>query len=226
MKYCKTCKLSYNTPLSHCLFCNSPLEESNETSVCKTDYYYPAFKRQKRGRSYFKKILIFLVLVGVFTCLFLDLMVTRKGLSWSLYTNSSLLYVLYIGLVFSGKEKKIKKITSAAYASVVFLLAIGLFGKSAVWAIDFILPLCLFAINLCLTFYFLVRKRKALHDIAVYIMTTSLLGLIPLLLLLLHKLTYSWPAITCGIYSLVVIFGLVFFTTQQTKDELKRRFHI
>ncbi|MDD5935331.1 MAG: DUF6320 domain-containing protein [Clostridiales bacterium] len=226
MKYCKTCNLFYSAPLSHCLFCNSQLEGNDVTSPSESDYHYPPFQRQKKAKKYFRKILIFLVLVAVFTCLFLDLTVTGKGLTWSLYTNSSLLYVLYVGLVFAGKEKKIKKITSAAYASVAFLLVIGLFGTDSVWAIDFILPLCLFAINICLTINFLARKRKALHDIAIYSLITSFLGLIPLILFFLQQLSYSWPALTCGLYSVVVIFGLCFFSTKETKDELKRRFHL
>ncbi len=225
MKSCKICNLSYNTPLAHCLFCNNQLEDSEHFSKAISDYYYPQFKRQKRAKRYFKKILSFLIIVALFTCLFLDLTVTGR-LSWSLYTNSSLMYALYIGFLFTGKKKMIKKITLAAYASVLFLLVIGLFGESTIWATDFILPLGLLTINICLTTYFLTRRRKALHDIAVYNLTTSCLGLIPLLLILLHKLTFKWPSLICGLYSLAILFGLLFFTTKETKDEFKRRFHL
>lgn len=226
MKYCKTCNLSYNTPLTHCLFCNNQLEGEEELSNLTPDYHYPQFQKQKRARKYFKKILSFLIIVALFTCSYLDLTVTKKGLSWSFYTNSSLLYVLYIGFLFAEKKKIIKKMTLAAYASVVFLLAIGLFSKTSVWAIDFILPLGLLSINICLTFYFIVRKRKALHDIAIYNLTTSFLGLIPFLLMIFNRLTYIWPSLTCGLYSLAILFGLLFFTTKETKEELKRRFHL
>ncbi len=225
MRYCRTCNLSYNTPLAHCLFCNSQLEDCEGLTNNASDYYYPQFQKQKRARNYFKKILSFLIIVALFTCLFLDLAVTKR-LSWSLYTNSSLLYALYLGFLFASKKKKIKKVTSAAYASILFLLTIGIFGKDSVWAIDFILPLGLLTINICLTFYFLLRRRKALHDIAIYNLIASCLGLMPLFLIMLHKLTFTWPSITCGLYSLVILFGLLFFTTKDTKDELKRRFHL
>ena len=226
MKYCKSCKLSYNTPLSQCLFCNSPLDTKQNGSEDIVDYKYPSITKHKKVGMTIKKILSFLLLVSILLCLYIDLNDNSKGLSWSLYTTTCFLYGLYQMYLYSRKQKMIKKLLYSTYGTIVFLLLIALYGSNPLWAIDFVLPLGLLAINLSLSFYFLIRKRKALYDVAIYIFISSMLGMIPLLLVLFHKLTYTWPSITCGLASFTVLFALLFFSTAQAKEELKRRFHI
>lgn len=225
MKYCKTCKLFYETPLKHCLFCNSPLEATTITSNGEEQFLYPAFQKQKKAAKHFKKIMSFLLLIGTFTCIYLDLTESGKGLSWSLYTTSCLIYALLICHLFAGKKKTIKKLTSATYVTIIFLIVIAFIGHNPFWAIDFILPLGIFTLNLCLTFY-LLKKHKVLHDVAIYSLVASLFGLIPFMLIFFHALTYTWPSIVCGLYSIAILFGLLFFSTKQTKEEFARRFHI
>jgi Ca2+/Na+ antiporter len=206
------------------------LADSDNPIVAKPDeqfnFHYPQFHKRRKAAQFFKKLLNFTIWLSMIFCLFIDLTDNKPGISWSLYTTTSCLYVLYLIYLYSNKKKKIKKITYSAYASIILNLLLGLYTDSPFWAIDFILPLGIFTTNLCLTYYFVVRKRKALHDVAIYNLVASLLGLIPLLLFLLDQLTYTWPSITCGLYSLLILSGLMFFSTSQTKEELKRRFHI
>lgn len=236
MRYCKNCKMTYGTPLDHCLFCNNELTTKIEMTTFETSlssysegdsvYHYPQFHKRRKVAHIFKKFLYFIIILSIVFCLFIDVTDKNPGLNWSLYPTTSCLYVLYLIYLYSSKRRKIKKITYSAYASIILNLLLGLYTQSPFWAIDFILPLGIFTTNLCLTFYFIARRRKALHDIAIYNLVASLFGLIPLLLFLMNRLTYTWPSITCGFYSLVILFGLMFFSTSQTKEELRRRFHI
>jgi hypothetical protein len=236
MRYCKNCRITYGTPLDHCVFCNNELamdqeltNSNNPLSATLEDnfnFHYPQFHRKRKAALFFKKLLNFTIILSIIFCLFIDQTDKNPGISWSLYPTTCCLYVLYLIYLYSNKIKKIKKITYSAYASIILNLFLGLYTQSPFWAIDFILPLGIFTTNLCLTFYFIVRKRKALHDVAIYNLVASLFGLIPLLLFLLDRLTYTWPSIMCGLYSLLILSGLMFFSTNQTKEELKRRFHI
>lgn len=234
MRYCKNCKLTYGTPLNHCLFCNNELTEDNGLSKLNgsnsysdsMDYHYPQFQKRKKARQNFLRFIYFLIIMSIISCIFLDLTDKKPGISWSLYTTTCCLYVLYLVRLCASKQKKIKKITYSAYASIILNLLIGLYTDSPFWAIDFILPLGILGTNLCVTFYFLFRKREELHNIVIYNLVACLLGLIPLILFFTKQLTYTWPSITCGLYSLIILSGLMFFSTSQTKDELKRRFHL
>lgn len=236
MRYCKNCNLTYGSSLNHCLFCNNELISELESSkkvaekLLTTDesisFHYPSFQKRKKILKYFVKLIYFLVIISIASCIFLDLTVGKGGINWSAVPAVCCFYFFYLVRLYTSKQKRIKKITVSAYASIIFLLLIGLLTKTIFWAIDFILPLGIFATNLCLTYYFLFRKRKALHDIAIYNLVASLLGLIPLVLYFSNQLTYSWPSIVCGLYSLVIISGLIFFSTSQTKEELRRRFHL
>lgn len=230
MNYCKTCKLSYQSPIHHCLFCNNELSNQPPTEYSLTrplekplEFHYPAVQKRRKTALILKKLLTFLLLVAIISCFFLDIS-DDITISWSLYPIASCLYVLYLIQIYTKRQKNIKKITYSAYASIVYLLMLGLFTKPF-WAIEFIFPLGILTTNLCLTFYFLTRKRRRLHDVAVYIVIASLLGLLPILLYFFDCLSYTWPSIACSLYSLVILFGLMFFSTQQTKEEIKRRFH-
>jgi hypothetical protein len=235
MRYCKNCKMTYQTPLNHCLFCNNELtvdqefknfKPENQTSTSEDiNYHYPQFQSRRKSGQLFKKFINFIILISIVSCIFLDL-IDDSGFGWSMYPMTSCVYVLYLVYLYSSKRKTIKKVTYNAYATIIFLLLLGFYSKSPFWAVDFPFPLGILAINLCLTFYFVVRKRKSLHDIAIYILVASILGLIPLVLFFTKQLTYAWPSVCCGLYSLMVLSGLTFFSTNQTKDEIKRRFHL
>lgn len=226
MKYCKTCKLTYQAPIEHCLFCNGLLEPVKTESGDHAVLYYPAYKKSRHVGQIVKKLIEFLVIIATVTCFSLDLIDQEHGLSWSLYVISSLFYVWYLCVLFGGKKKRIQKVTNASYATIVLILVIGLIGENSFWAIDFILPLGILALNLGLMLYFIIAKRKALHDVIIYPFIASIYGMIPFVLLLCHKLVYTWPSLVCGLYSLAVFACLLFFSTRQTREELIRRLHL
>jgi hypothetical protein len=227
--------MTYQPPLNHCLFCNNELTVEQEfinlipaksTSINKDiDYHYPQFQNRRKSGQLFKKLINFTILISIISCIFLDL-IDHGGIGWSMYPMTGCVYVLYLVYLYSSKRKTIKKVTYSAYATLLFLLLLGFYSKRPFWAIDFPFPLGILATNLCLTFYFIVRKRKSLHDIAIYILVASIIGLVPLILFFTKQLTFVWPSVSCGLYSLMVLSGLTFFSTNQTKDELKRRFHL
>ncbi|WP_312368886.1 DUF6320 domain-containing protein [Lachnoclostridium sp.] len=229
MRYCKYCNLHYNTPLDHCLFCNNELTKTNlENSQQRMEqtYLYPEFQKRKNSKRFLLRLYTFLGLIAIITCVYLDLSNhLEKGLSWSRYVISPIAYLLFFMSIITSSKKSIQKIIYLSYLTLLFLVYLGSIGDSSVWSIEFVMPLGLISINITMLFFLLIKKRRH-HDYAIYSMLTSIIGMLPIILLFTHRLTYTWPTITCFLYSLTTFLGILFFTPEATKEELKRRLHL
>ncbi len=226
MKYCKCCNLHYNTPLKHCLFCNNELEFTKEEQTLEQAYHYPEFKKKKNSKCFLFRFIAFLGLLAMITCVYLDLTThSSQGLSWSRYVISPIAYVLLLLIILASARKPIQKITYGSYLTLSFLISLGFIGNSSAWAVDFVMPLGFIAINITILFFLLIKKRRH-QDYAIYSMITSFIGILPIILLFHHRLTYTWPTITCFLYSLATFLGILVFSPEATREELKRRLHL
>lgn len=226
MKYCKYCNLHYNTPLVHCLFCSNELEHATEEHTLELTYSYPEFKKKKNSRRFILRLFAFLGLIAIISSVYFDLSThVDQGLSWSRYVISPIIYFLLLLSLITSARKPIQKITYSSYLTLLFLVYLGAIGNSSVWSVEFVMPLGFIGINITILFFLLVKKRRH-HDYAIYSMITSIIGILPIFLLFNHSLTYAWPTITCFLYSLTTFLGIVIFSPEATKEELKRRLHL
>lgn len=226
MRYCKYCNLHYDTPLEHCLLCNNKLELTKEEETLEQTYHYPEFQKKKNSRRFLLRLLALLGLIAIISCVYLDLLThTEKSLSWSRYVISSISYLFLLLSIITGAKKSIQKITYSAYLTLLFLVYLGSIGNSSVWSVDYVMPFGFIAINITILFFLLIKKRRH-HDYAIYSMITSIIGILPIILLFNHRLTYTWPTITCFFYSLTTFLGILIFSPEATKEELKRRLHL
>ena len=225
MSYCKTCHINYNTPLTHCLFCNNELNITDDISQLR--YNYPEMKKRKQAKKFLLRLFTFLSLLSIVICFYLDFLSGIKSKEhWSLYVITSVLFVDAIMYLFTGSKRMLRKLTTLSYLTIVYLLFIAILSGYPFWAIDFIYPLGLIALNVSVTCYYLFGHRKELHNLAIYMLIPSLLSIVCVFHLCSLGIVYRWPSIACIGYSLVTIIGLFFFSTKKTKDELKRRFHL
>lgn len=220
MKYCKHCHLSYRTKLNRCLFCHELLSDTDD--LASTDDY-PTLKEQKHSHR-FPKIIGFLLTCGCIICLIINLTLTKK-ISWSLIPVISCLYGLYTLITFTKKQTALEQIIRFCYGTLAFVVLLGYTVSNSTWSMDFVFPLGLITMNLVLVVIYLCKKN-ALFDLSIYPIMTSLLSLIPLLLTNCSILTYTWPSYICGLLGILVLFGFFFFSGKETREELKRRFHL
>jgi heme/copper-type cytochrome/quinol oxidase subunit 4 len=229
MKYCKYCNLHYNTPLDHCLFCNNELMKTNlksQEQMMEQTYHYPEFQKRKNSRRFLLRFFSFLGLIAMITCVYIDLSnPITKGLSWSRYVISPIAYFLLFLSIITSSRKSIQKTIYLPYLTLLFLVYLGSIGNSSVWSVDFVMPLGFISINITMLFFLLIKKKRH-HDYSIYCMTSSIIGILPIILLFNHSLTYTWPTITCFLYSLTSFLGILIFTPEATKEELKRRLHL
>ena len=93
------------------------------------------------------------------------------------------------------------------------------------WSINYCLPfLCV--IYMISILIMLVFKRKFKKEFVFYAMINSIIGLVPGILIIMHKINVYWPSYISVILSIVILVFLFVFDIKQIKEELERRFHI
>lgn len=227
MRYCKTCEIHYRTPINNCLFCNNRLDEERYSNA-DMEFFYPPMKRQHKPEKTVQKILYFILLVSSLCCLGIDftyMNASGKGFGlWSLYVVFSCILGAIVIHNFTTPSKFFHKVYQVGLSTLVFLIAIALLGNSYHWALDYVLPFGLLALNILSTCCIFGNKER-LFEYSIYVFGTSILAFIPLLLYFLSIISVGWPALSCCLYGLLTLLGLFFFSTKESKEELRRRLH-
>jgi hypothetical protein len=219
MKYCKNCKLSFDTPLKQCLFCNSELEQHGETPV----YKFPAHKKISR-RIKFYRLFVFLNLIAVIASLYIDY-THASSLTWSLIVTISALYSIILTTILYMPSIWTSKLSKSIILTITALIFLGLALREFSWALDFVFPIGIILNILILTLLLLANKKKW-ADYAVNLFSISIVGLIPGILNLFKVTGVTLPSAICFIYALTTLIGMFFLSSKENRDEFKRRFHV
>lgn len=224
MRYCKNCKLNFQTPLSRCLFCNNELLIKENL---KEEFHFQEVKKEKHVLRTLARILIFLLIFGNSVCLYIDYITAADGkqMSWSYIVLSVSVYVILILFALTRNTPVPIHIIWFCLSTLAELLVIGLVIENYHWALDYLIPFGLIGIELFATSLLLGGKKK-LYDASIYVFILSLLGLVPAVIEKMGFVETSWPSVTSGFYSGVTLFGLFFFGRKTFLEELKRRFYI
>ncbi len=226
MKYCKTCGLHYRTPLSHCLFCNNSLEEaaSKTSNPDSLPFAYPSITKKDRRRNGFPTLFYFLLTAAVLCCVVIDLYSAPSSITWSAYVILPCLFTALLIHTFRKSNGFFHKVYCFGFYTLLFLVALALLGTNYHWALDYILPFGLILLNLLATSCILGSKKR-LYQYSIYIFSTCILAIIPLILAIISLTTVHWPTLVCCLYSGVTLLGLFFFSTHEAREELHRRLH-
>lgn len=221
MKYCKTCDVKYNTTLHKCLFCDSELIDDKKDELFYN--YRPYIKEKKTFRNVYK-VLIFINIVSALITMYIDYTLNDKFM-WSLIVLSANVYLIFLFTAIHKKMKWSQQTILYIILSSILVLSIGVIIRDYSWAIDYVLPFSI-AFNILLLTLLIVINRKNFYDLMINLILMCILGLIPLLLNVLSVTHEKWPSRSTAIYAIITLAAMFILSTKETKEELKRRFHI
>lgn len=224
MKICKNCNLKINGYQDKCLFCSSKLDTLNNDFLSA----FPVIKPKKYYIDRVKRIVIFFLLILITISGLLEYYLFNDKLYWILVSFSSIyIYgVLAISLNFSkgvvAKISNISMLTSLEVLGVFAFFNIDFYGI----CLTYVFPgLCIISLISMIIIY-LITKGQNVHDQLIYIFISSLYGLIPFLFIVTKLVNVTFICSICAVFSLLVIIAFLIFVDKDSKDELKRRFHI
>jgi hypothetical protein len=221
MKYCKTCKVHYNTPLDHCMLCNGDLDDDKKN---ETIYKFQDYVKKGVSSKFFFRLFYYINIVSIIVTLYIDY---QQGLplSWSLVVGITNIYAIVMFAILTNPTLWTSKLTKSIVLTVLSVILIGLSIRDYDWAIDYVFPLAVLT-NTFLISILIITNKKKWFDYFVSLIFISIVGLIPGLFNLIKITNVQWPSLICFSYSAFTILGIILLPSKSSRDEFKRRFHI
>lgn len=222
MRHCKSCGVYLLDESKRCVLCGDSLVVL-EPDTCTHRYPEPLLKQSEFG--FIKKMYIYLSILIIITSLVVD--VWRESLiSWSLLSVSVVLYSWTI--VYHAIKNNVHiaaKILVQAISGGIFILLIDIFFGYDGWSVNYVIPQVLMVANVVIFILMMINRMKW-RDYVFYQMVMTLLGILPLFLILLGWVTRPFMGILSVILSLAILIGTFIFGDKTVKGELIRRFHL
>ena len=113
------------------------------------------------------------------------------------------------------------QVVTLALLAVIFDLMTGFLR----WSFDYVIPaLCAFAmIVIGITS---IIRRQHITDYIIYMVLSSVFGIVPLLFLLPGWTTVTWPTVLTAAAGIIYLAALLLFVGRDTWRELRRRLHL
>ncbi len=222
---CKYCRVQVDDQHETCPLCATPLGQEARESATQ----YPGYhKREHVARNFtIPKLFLFLSIIAGTVSLLINLCTLSlyPGL-WSLLVIGSLVFVWIVyrtifskNLVWGGK--------------ILFLflslsgLLIGIDGYTGFgqWSTTYVIPFLTIALTFLMTLIAITKKGRY-EEYMGFLLSTFFISLCPVLFCVFSLASALWASMATITYSFLTIVGLVLFSEQKFKTEIKKRFHI
>jgi RNA polymerase subunit RPABC4/transcription elongation factor Spt4 len=199
MRICKNCGVELDDNMEVCPLC----DENDETKPGRKTVIYPSdalSMAKKDSRKYAWELSGVLTLSGIIISIMVDL-VFEKGLSWSLYSVTSLLYVwTSITIIFFARKKPFILLSGLLLVTLGMLVLIDMFDKPIKWFGPIALPIAVtfFALVAMVILSIKNARYKGFNILAVIMLALCLLCLTSELfidLAVYGRIAIKWSAI-------------------------------
>ena len=220
MKYCKTCRVHYDSDLKNCMLCNGELDQQGDSTPI-----YKFSDMTKRSTSKFLiRLFIYINLIGALVSLYIDF-ADGLPLTWSWVVLITSIYAVVLYLILAIPTIWTSKLVKMMIISVLAVILIGLSIRNYSWAIDYVFPFAIIS-NIMLLSVIIIFNKKKWFDYFSSLIIITIIGFVPGILNLTQTTTVQWPSMICFFYSVFTLLGIVFLPSKSSREEFKRRFHI
>lgn len=227
MKKCLKCNLSFVTERKSCPLCSEILKDVEKDDVVFP--LYPKPSEQAIKRSVFLRTLTFLTILLLTASLLINFFTYRQyPILWSLVVILAVGYFwILLRATFRGKSHiPMRLIIQMIVLSISTYIVDEVFGSKD-WAINYVIPFISMA-SIVAVISLLFANRVKFGDYLLYMFACNIFGFIPFILWLLkvEGHTVLWPSLAAASLSFATIVAMIIFADKETKEEIKKRFHI
>ena|SRR5690606_22624424 len=223
MKRCTKCNLEVNSIRKTCPLCLSVLESDANDYEKK----YPTPKFLPKRKSLLLRILAFLSIISIFISVFINVMTYEEGETiWSVIVIFNIAYFwLLIKSTFKREGNIPIRLVIQNIAIALLLYGIDFFTGNTGWAINYVVPFITMASLLSILSLSIGSKYRYINHFP-HIITAIFIGFIPILLYLFSWVDVLWPSLAAALLSFITILGMIIIGDSDTREEIKKRFHI
>jgi len=225
MKKCHKCNVLVDTERKTCPLCFEILKLTDDESVSASPYPKP--ENTIVVRSIFLRVMSFLTIIGVIGAVAVNFVTFKLNPTyWSLIVVMAVGYFwILIKSTFRGNGNVPMRLVVQMIALSILTYSIDRIAGYGGWSINYVIPflsiLSILAIN-----FILIGNGFKYNDYLLYLFAAFVLGFIPSILWVFNRVDLLWPSLSAVSFSFSTIVGMLIFADRETKEELKKRFHI
>ncbi len=219
MRICEKCKISVAGNLKRCPLCQGDL-----TGEPLRENPFPWLSYSKQY-GFFLRMVAFAGVVAAAICIAINLSFPSGGW-WSMFVVAGM-GSLWITLWFIAKKRtNIPKtiLWQVAVISVLALIWDWCTGRHG-WSIDYVVPILCGCTMIAMSLIARILHLK-IQDYIIYLILDSILGIIPLILILCGALRIVYPSAICVAVSIISLSALFIFEGTALRNEILRRLHL
>lgn len=224
MKKCSKCNLLHNTTRKSCPLCFEILEDLDGKDFQGPDYPRPV--PEPSSYNVLLRIIAFLSVIAVFVSALVNALTYSKTKTlWSLIVVLGVVY-FWVLLRSTFKAKVNVGLKLVIQMLMLSSLVVGIDAVSGFsrWSLNYVVPFLSIASLLAIIAVLLGKVKFA--EYLLYLLAAVILGFIPFILWLVNLIDVLWPSLAAASLSFATIIGMIVFADKETKEELKKRFHI
>ena len=226
MKFCEKCRVYVPSTREHCPLCQGRLTQAQDNGQPHyDDEIFPYLPTIYHQHNLLIRVALFVSVAACVLCLALNFLLTPHNW-WSLFVLAGvgagwLTVAQAIRKRSSFCKHVLYQVVTLALLAVIFDLMTGFLR----WSFDYVIPaLCAFAmIVIGITS---IIRRQHITDYIIYMVLSSVFGIVPLLFLLPGWTTVPWPTVLTAAAGIIYLAALLLFVGRDTWRELRRRLHL
>lgn len=224
MKKCLKCNVLHNTTRKSCPLCFEILQDIDGKAYLGPEYPKPTPTPEKY--NVLLRIITFLSIVAIFSSVLVNILTYKNSKSlWSLIVVLGVLYFwVLLRSTFKAKSNVPMRLVIQMITLSILVVAIDWVSGFSCWSINYVIPFLSMASLLAIISIFISKMRSG--EYLLYLLAAAILGFIPFILWLFDLIQVLWPSLAAASLSFATIIGMIVFADKETKEELKKRFHI
>ncbi len=225
MKKCHKCNLLFDTNRKSCPLCFEILQDQDGKELQGPAYPKPTPYRPKY--NVLLRIITFFTIIAIFSSVVVNALTYRQNKSlWSLIVILGLLYFwVLLRSTFRAKSNVPLRLVIQMLTLSILVIGIDYVCGFSRWSLNYVIPFLSMASILAII-SILIGSGVRYGEYLLYLFSSVILGFIPFILYLMGLIDELWPSLAAATLSFVTIVGMIVFADKETKEELKKRFHI
>lgn len=223
MKKCNKCNIEVNSIRKTCPLCLAVLERDEQ--IYEKKYPSPFFV--PRRKSLLLRILAFISIVSILISVIVNIMTYKKGQTmWSVIVSFNIGYFwLLIKSTFKKKGNVPIRLVVQTLAISLLIYIIDFFTGNEGWAINYAIPF-IAMLSLLSIISLSIGTKKRYINYFLHIITAIIIGFFPIIFWLFGLVDVFWPSLASAMFSGSCFIGVLIIGDKDTREEIKKRFHI
>jgi hypothetical protein len=172
-----------------------------------------------------ENIILFLSILAEGVLIIINYLVTPFFV-WSVIVGLILIYGnVVLRLAIIGKSGYMFKTISLVIIAIAILVAIDYLTGYNRWSLNYVMPAGVLLMDVGILVLMVVNRRNWQSYMMVQLFTI-LLSIIPVILLAVGEVTFSYLTVIACAVSVFIFLGTLIIGDQRARTEMKRRFHI